>query len=171
MSGTLKKPEEVFHGDHLPEDLKWIMSDFGLSKNDPAVVLIAWHWHRVQQQQDTLQDGLLTLKAALDARLEKISGCAATVETLTGSLQDMAKALEQKPLHISRQIEAELKAPIAASAATCATLATRLKSLLLHSETTLRITARRQALAAFIAGLAIGSMLIPWTWQHFFSAR
>jgi hypothetical protein len=169
VSDALKRPEEVFHGDHLPEDLKWLMSHFNLPKNDPAIVLIAWHWHRVQQQRDILQDGTLALRAALDSRLEKITTCAATIESLAGSLESLSKVLAEKPLYVSQQIEAELKAPMAASAATCATLVTRLRSLLHHADTVVRGAQRRQALAAFISGLAVGSMLIPWTWQHFFS--
>jgi hypothetical protein len=48
----LRSPEEVFNGDHLPEDLKWLMTSFNLPKNDPTIVLLAWHWKRVANMQD-----------------------------------------------------------------------------------------------------------------------
>ena len=65
----LSKPDEIFDGDKLPEDLKWIMSHFGLPKDDPLVVLMAWHWHRVQQNHDVILAGTMQLKAFLDPQI------------------------------------------------------------------------------------------------------
>jgi len=171
MSDELKKPEEVFNGDNLPEDLKWLMSHFGLPKNDPTVVLLAWHWQRVQNHNDAIQNSILMLKAALDTRIEKIESCASTVTTMTGTLEELSLVLSQKPLLISQQIEGELKTPIAASVQACSTLASRLSALLNYTNTTLQTTSRRQMWACFVSGLVIGSMLIPWTYMLFFSAR
>lgn len=171
MSEDLKKPEEIFNGDNLPDDLKWLMSHFGLPKNDPTVVLLAWHWQRVQNHNDTIQNSIFMLKAALDVRLEKIQSSATTVETLTGSLEELSHVLSQKPLVISQQIETELKTPITDSVQTCAELASRLKALLDHAHITLKATLRRQMWACFLSGLVVGSMLIPWTYLLFFSAR
>ena len=73
----IRRPEQVFDGDNLPDDLKWIMSHFGLPKSDPAVVLIAWHWYRVLNNQDAIHAGAMELKAVLDPRLEKFQSSSA----------------------------------------------------------------------------------------------
>lgn len=171
MIEALKKPEEIFNGDNLPEDLKWLMSHFGLPKNDPTIVLLAWHWQRVQNHNDTIQNSILMLKAALDARIENIQTGVSTVETLTDILTELSAVFSNKPLLISQQIETELRTPISESVQTCTALAALLKILLNHVDTTLKVTTRRQMWACFTSGLVIGSMLIPWTYSLFFSVH
>ncbi len=67
----LRPPEEVFNGDNLPTDLKWLMTSFNLPKNDPAVVLMAWHWKRVADMKDIIKTGQMELNAALESRIDK----------------------------------------------------------------------------------------------------
>ena len=109
MSDTpqqIRPPEQVFDGDNLPDDLKWIMSHFGLPKNDPAVVLIAWHWYRVLNNQDAIRAGAMELKAVLDPRLEKFYSASATLERLLPSLDKVIGFLAQDDAALKAKVEA-----------------------------------------------------------------
>jgi hypothetical protein len=46
----LSKPDEIFDGDKLPEDLKWIMSHFGLPKDERIAGLEARHDHEFSRR-------------------------------------------------------------------------------------------------------------------------
>ncbi len=158
----IKLPHEVFTGDNLPDDLKWLMTSFNLKKKDPCIVLLAWHWNRIKNSEDAIQGGIYSLKAALDARVEKIEIAGNKVESLASSVEQLASLLEQKPSIVSQQITHELNAPINESVATCSMLAIQLKELLDQTQTTLKQALWRQAVASFVTGLFIGASLILW---------
>ena len=84
----LRPPEEIFNGDNLPADLKWLMTSFNLPKNDPAVVLMAWHWKRVVDMKDVIKTGQMELNAALETRIDKAEGFA---NTFSRSIPTLAK--------------------------------------------------------------------------------
>jgi len=107
MSETqqIRPPEEVFDGDNLPDDLKWIMSHFGLPKSDPAVVLIAWHWYRVLNNQDAIHAGAMELKAVLDPRLQKFQSSSAVLEAVLPSLDKIVQFLTQDDAAMKAKVE------------------------------------------------------------------
>lgn len=107
MSETtqIRTPEEVFDGDNLPDDLKWIMSHFGLPKSDPAVVLIAWHWYRVLNNQDAIHAGAMELKAVLDPRLQKFQASSAVLETVLPNLDKIVQFLTQDDEAMKAKVE------------------------------------------------------------------
>jgi hypothetical protein len=166
---ALKRPEETFNGDNLPDDLKWIMAHFGLPKHDPAVVLIAWHWFRVNQGADVLKNGTLALQVALDARLQKVNAGSAAVENLVDLVENLTALLSPRPLAISQQIESELKIPITDSVKACSKLAVEMNALLSRSTTVLKTASRRQLLACLMAGFATGTTLTAWIFCLFYT--
>jgi hypothetical protein len=101
----IRTPEQVFDGDNLPDDLKWIMAHFGLPKNDPAVVLIAWHWYRVLNNQDAIHAGAMELKAVLDPRLEKYQASSAILERLLPGLDKVIQFLSQDDAALKAKVE------------------------------------------------------------------
>ena len=111
----LRPPEEVFNGDHLPEDLKWLMTSFNLPKNDPTIVLLAWHWKRVANMQDITKQAQMELSAALESRIDKIEGFAGTIQQVDANLGKVNDSLTQEHLHLKTKIEKEMKQPIANS--------------------------------------------------------
>ncbi len=161
-SEDIRLPHEVFTGDNLPDDLKWLLSAFKLKKNDPTVVLFAWHWQRMKHGEDTIQNGIYTLKAALDTRVEKMENAAESVDSLISTLQQLASVLAEKPLTISQQITHELNTPIADSVQSCTTLAAQLKALLHQTQTTLKLAVRQQVTASFTTGLLLGGLAVIW---------
>jgi hypothetical protein len=107
MSETqqIRPPEQVFDGDNLPDDLKWIMTHFGLPKHDPAVVLIAWHWYRVLNNQDAIHAGAMELKAVLDPRLAKFQASSVVLERLLPGLDRLIQFLTQDDATLKAKVE------------------------------------------------------------------
>lgn len=165
----MNDPETVFEMGELPDDLKWLVAQFRLQPNDPALLLLAWHWKRVQQGGDTIQNATQELKAALDTRVERMLASTEALESIADHFSEIRASLDQKPLRISERIDAELREPIRASVEACSNIALPLKSLLQETEIILRKARRQQMIAAFIAGIFVGAMLLPWTYFYFFS--
>jgi hypothetical protein len=160
---------ELAYPESLPDDLKVLLLEQKVSVDDPLVALLAWHWLRINESRDAIQDSTLTLKAALDLRIGKIVAHADSLETLTGHLEALSQVLAEKPLGISQRIQAELAQPIAESVKSAQQIAFDLKTLLTDVNVTGKRFQRSRHIAAFLSGLSTGAMLIPWTYSHFFS--
>jgi hypothetical protein len=146
------KPEELLDPTKLPEDLQWLPERFKLQPDDPVFLLIAWHWHRVKQGEDTLRAAIVEMKAALDKRVESLSNAAETVAGVGAALVSLQDALEHKPEELGRQIEAQLTKPMADALAQIKALDKALAPL----ARTFRSAQHRQLLAAILTGVALG---------------
>jgi hypothetical protein len=160
---------ELAYPESLPDDLKVLLHEQKVPVDDPLVALLAWHWLRINESRDAIQDSTLTLKAALDLRIGKIIAHSDSLETLTGHLEALSQVLAAKPLGISQQIQAELAQPIAESVKSAQQIALDLKALLTDLNVTGKQFQRSRHMAAFLSGLSTGALLIPWTYSHFFS--
>jgi hypothetical protein len=156
----LRPPEEVFNGDNLPADLKWLMTSFNLPKNDPAVVLMAWHWKRVADMKDVLKTGQMELNAALETRIEKAEGFANTIQQVNANLGKAAGALALAQLDMKAKIESELKQPISDSLEKAALLGTSLEKLLQTIQTRETEYHRKRWWAAYWSGWASGVLIM-----------
>jgi hypothetical protein len=165
----MKNPTELAYPESLPDDLKVLLHEQRIPADDPLIVLLAWHWVRINESRDAIQDGTLTLKAALDLRIGKILAHAGTLETITTHLENLSQVLAEKPLGVSRQLQTELAQPIAESVKSAQQIAHDLKVLLTDVNHTDRRFQRSRHTAAFLSGLSTGALLIPWTYSHFFS--
>ena len=154
MSGPqqIRTPEQVFDGDNLPDDLKWIMSHFGLPKNDPAVVLIAWHWYRVLNNQDAIHAGAMELKAVLDPRLEKFHASTALLERALPALEKVVRFLGQDEVALKTRIEGWQR-PIEE-------VAKALEKVVGDIDRRWKEQTLRHCVACFLGGTATGALLI-----------
>lgn len=136
----LRPPEEIFNGGNLPEDLKWLMTNFNLPKDDPTVVFCAWHWNRVRQHYQLINEAGLHFKAVLDPRIDMIQAYAASMDKLYPGLDAIAKILgQEKPMvQISQKLE----------------------KVVSDLDREWRALNWQRAVACFIAGMAVGSILI-----------
>lgn len=146
------KPEELLDPETLPDDLQWVATHYRLQPNDPVFLIIAWHWNRMKACEDTVRLAIVELKSALDARIESLTDAAETVAGVNAVLTEVQAALEQKPEQLGRQLEAELKQPVADAVAKLQALE---KSLAPVSRN-FRSSQRRQLLAALLIGVALG---------------
>jgi hypothetical protein len=146
------KPEQLLDPETLPEDLRWLVSDFKLAPKDPVFLLIAWHWHRVQQAEDSLRAANVELQTAVDTRVDALAGTAESVAGLSELLVQVQAALEQKPALLTAQVEAELKAPLAHLHA----VEKSLGALLNRVQGATSRSHRREVLAALLIGFTLG---------------
>ena len=146
------KPEQLLDPETLPDDLRWLATEFKLQPKDPVFVLIAWHWHRVQQAEDTLHQAQLELQTAVDARIDSLAASADTIGSLAEMLEQVQTALEKKPALLTAQLDAELKAPLAKLKA----LEKSLDGLVRSTSAVTAKSQRRQILAALVTGVALG---------------
>jgi hypothetical protein len=154
--------EELLDPENLPEDLHWLATEFELNPDDPVFALIAWHWHRVQQGEDSLRGAAMELKAAVDHRIDQLMGATETALTLQNQLEAVRSALEVEPLALSQRIEADLRRPVSETVAEVSRLSSTVDRLVRTTETMLRRAQRRQALASFVIGVGFGGSLILW---------
>ncbi len=165
----MKSPTELAYPESLPDDLKVLLHEQQVPADDPLIALLAWHWLRINESRDAIQDGTLTLKVALDARIAKILTHSDSLETITVHLEALSAVLAERPLGISQRIESELAQPIAESTQTARQIAIDLKALLVDVNITGKRFQRSRHIAAFLSGLSTGALLIPWTYSHLFS--
>jgi hypothetical protein len=156
----LRLPEEVFNGDNLPDDLKWLMTSFNLPKNDPAVVLLAWHWKRVADMKDVIKTGQMELNAALESRIDKAEGFATTIQQVDANLGKVAEALALTHLNLKTKIETEFKQPVADSLEKAVLVATTLEKFLQTIQTREAEYNRKRWRAAYWSGWASGVLIM-----------
>jgi hypothetical protein len=154
----IRRPEQVFDGDNLPDDLKWIMAHFGLPKSDPAVVLIAWHWYRVLNNQDAIHAGAMELKAVLDPRLEKFQSSSAALERLLPGLDKLIGFLTQDDVALKAKIEGWEK-PIEQ-------LAQSLDKVVRNIDRRWKEQTLQHHIACILGGMAAGSLLTLCAFLH-----
>lgn len=146
------KPEQLMDPETLPEDLRWVASEFRLAPKDPVFLLIAWHWHRVQQAEDSLRTAAVELQTAVDSRVDAIRGAAGAAAKLGEQIEQLRTTLERRPALISDHVEAELNAPLAKVHA----LEKSFDALLRQSRDLTEKSRRLQILAALLIGVALG---------------
>lgn len=149
-------PDDLLNPETLPEDLHWLAAEFRLSPNDPAFLLIAWHWRRVQEGEDSLKAATLDLKTVIDRRLGQTEQMAAKVDSVSNGLAEVAALLREQPLTLGQRLEADLAQPVARAAESIQALERQLGGLLRRAETTIALAQRRQAIAAFFIGCFVG---------------
>ena len=146
------KPEDLLNPADLPDDLKWLPTHYKLHPSDPVYLLIAWHWRRVKQSEDTLRAAIVEMKAALDSRIELLAESAETVAGVNESLAATQGAIDGLLPEIEAQLEAKLSRPIADAAGQIKTLE---KSLMPLGKQ-IQMAKRRYLLAALLIGVALG---------------
>lgn len=158
-AAQLRSPEEIFDGDKLPDDLKWIITHFGLAKNDPIVVLLAWHWHRVHQNQEVIDGGALQFKAVLDPRIAKIEGYAGIIEKMQPGLSKLADVLGQDEATLKNKLHEGLQKPLDQITKT-------LEKLVSDLDREWKELNWQRCFACFVAGMAAGAILIQCVLQR-----
>lgn len=138
----------------LPDDLKWVAAHHRLHPTDPVYLLLAWHWRRIKQAEDTIQAAILEMRTGLDARLTALSEAADTVEGVNDALLEVQAMLAEKPAELSTQIDNALAKPVQQAVARVAevgkTLADAAKGY--------RAARRREILASLLVGVGLGLM-------------
>ena len=159
-------PDDLLDPAKLPDDLKLLVTQFKLQPNDPVYLLLIWHWRRVQGTEDILKTRTMELQAALDTRVAKVEAAVAKIESAKVLLASLTTALEQKPLALTRRMEADLKAPIADAIQNLRSLDKSMADAMGAARETLGAAGRRQALAALVAGFTAGLFLATFFWTR-----
>lgn len=146
------KPEELLDPATMPEDLQWVATQYRLQPNDPVFLLIAWHWNRMKACEDTVKLAIVELKSALDARVESLADAAETVTGVNTVLAEVQAVLQEKPAQLGKQLEAELKQPVAQAVSQLQALEKSLAPLARNFQA----VQRRQLLAALLIGVTLG---------------
>lgn len=146
------KPEDLFEPGNFPDDLKWVPAHYKLHPSDPVYLLLAWHWRRVKQSEDTMKAAIVELKQALDDRIGHLVEAAETVIGINEALADVQTALEEKPAHLEAQLDAKLNQPVAHALARLQDL----EKLLAPLARSFQMARRRQLLATLLVGVALG---------------
>lgn len=144
--------EELFDPASFPEDLTWVPAHHRLHPDDPVYLLLAWHWRRVKQSEDTIAAAILELRSMLDSRVIAVSKAAETVSAVNEALAGVQDALETKPEELAAQLDVLLAGPVNAAVE-------RLQALeksLLPVARSFEASRRRHTLATLLVGVALG---------------
>lgn len=180
------EPAQLAYPANLPDDLKVLLHEHKIPKNDPLIVLLAWHWLRINESRDEIKDNTVQLRktldedreaiqenrlkieAALDVRLEQMEEWTDTFKGLYGHLEKLSQVLAEKPLGISQQIQEDLNKPIAESVKSTQELATTVSGLVATVDESLKRLRRSHVITAFLSGYSTGVFIVSWIYFHFF---
>ena len=148
------KPQDLLDADNLPPELQWVAAHHDLNPDDPVYLLIAWHWHRVQAAENTLQAAIVEMKAAMDVRIEALVDAADTITGINTALESVQKELANRPALLSKELETQLRQPVKNTVAELETMIQSLEPV----ARSFRILPRRLLLATLLTGLALGAI-------------
>ncbi|AHF92555.1 hypothetical protein OPIT5_22275 [Opitutaceae bacterium TAV5] len=146
------KPLDLLDPETLPDDLRWVVSEFKLHPRDPVFQLIVWHWQRIEKGEDRLQAASMALQATIDARLEQAGKVSESADVLAGHLVALREALDKRPALVSEQLGEELRAPLTSFRAQEKALA----AVVARAEASLGRSRHGERLAALVVGLGLG---------------
>lgn len=149
---SLPKPEDLLDPASFPEDLQWVPAHYKLHPTDPVYLLLAWHWRRVKQTEDTIHAALLELRVSLDGKMTALSQAAETVNGVTESLAIVQESLEEKPAELTEQIDTMLAQPIENAVGKLRALEKALAPI----GRSFQVSQRRQLLSALLVGVTLG---------------
>lgn len=148
------KPADLLDPAKLPEELQWVAKQHKLHPDDPVFLLIAWHWNRINKCEETVRNATVEMRAILDARTAKMGDAAEVVTGVNSALAEVQDALERKPEELAAQLQAALKQPLAGAIDRLKALEAGLVPLARKFED----AQRRQLLAGFLIGVALGAI-------------
>lgn len=105
-------PEQLLDPETLPDDLRWLGAEFRLSPKDPVFLLIAWHWHRVQEAEDSLRVATVEFQSTVDKRGKDVAAAVNMIASLRESLSQVETAWQEQPALIKQQWDTELAAAL-----------------------------------------------------------
>lgn len=146
------KPEDLLDPASFPEELQWVPAHYKLHPTDPVYLLLAWHWRRVKQTEDTIHTALLELRTSLDGKMTALSRAAETVNGVNDALADVQTMLEEKPGELTEQIDTMLAQPLENAIAKLQALEKSLDPVARRFQ----VSQRRQMLAALLVGVTLG---------------
>jgi hypothetical protein len=182
----MKNPTELAYPEKFPDDLKLLLKEQKVPANDPLVVLLAWHWMRLNEGRDVLRETTTQLKAALDERQEamqdkafkigalleerfkRLDEWSKTLQTIFENVDGLSRVLSEKPLGISQQIASELAHPISQSVDLVKQLSVDIGGLLADVDASRKRLVWSHIVTAYISGFATGTLLISWIYSHIF---
>ncbi len=153
----------------LPDDLRNLLGKLKVPADDPLLLVLAWHWQRIEGERDRIKEGTLELKAILDNRLEQINGAAKGMEELLAHLEGLRKVLAKSPSLLSEQFDKELKEHVRTAIAATDHLTAQVHTLTATGGKAFRRVRWTTWTAAFLSGFATGAMFLPWIVFHFSS--
>ncbi len=153
----------------LPDDLRNLLGKLKVSADDPLLLVLAWHWQRIDGERDKIKEGTLELKAILDNRLERINGAAKVMDEVLGHLEGLSNVLAKSPSLLSQQFDKELQEHVRTAIAATDHLTAQIHTLTATGGKALRRVRWTTWTAAFLSGFATGTMFLPWIAFHFFS--
>jgi hypothetical protein len=169
----MKKPDELANPDNLPADLKQLLQTFKVPGNDPLVAVLAWHWLRIEETRDIIDEkraafdeSVGKISAILNVRKEQFESWSKTLQELFLHLQDINKALSDKPLAISKAIAEQLAHPIGQSVTLVEQLATDSQQLVTTVDASQKRLGRSHLITAFLSGYATAALIISWIFFH-----
>lgn len=177
---------QLAYSDKLPEDLRALLTIQKVPPDDPLIALLAWHWLRINESRDVIQNSasqlgstleerraamqeiMLQLEALLGARLKDFTGFAGTLDSIFGHLGDLSEVLSKQPLGISQRITEELAHPISQSVSLVKQLSVDASGLITDVDTSRKRLIWTYVVTAFLCGYATGTLIISWIYSHIF---
>lgn len=183
----MKKPDELADAKKLPPDLKVLLQELKIQEDDPLFAVLAWHWIRIDQSRDILEDRTAKLTSTLDERKgvieEKVQQIAAllkvrkeeleswneTLQQIFQNLENVNTTLKDEPLAISKHITEQLAHPIGQSVTLVQQLASEIKGLVTDLSAARQRLHRSHVITAFLSGYATAALILSWIVFHFYS--
>lgn len=168
MSEPEKLMEQIRAGE-IPDDLQWMVQEFKLQPNDPAFLLLIWHWKRIAQVHDQLHEEANVFRSALEVCMEKVDCRIADWQKVAATIVSFQEMLGKLSCDLGQRLEKEMQRPISESLVASQQLEARLNGLLAKVAGQNKQSILHMVIGCVLAGFAFGTVIITWILFHYYS--
>jgi hypothetical protein len=91
-------PERLLSSDELPPELRCIAAEHRLQRDDPAFLLLAWHWKQTEGHENRLRSLTVELTSVIDLRLRKLAEVSSSLDRMPEAVEALLLALRSSGL-------------------------------------------------------------------------
>lgn len=173
MSESEKLPEQKLldgiESGQVPDDLQWMVDQFKMQPNDPAFLLLIWHWQRIAKVKDLLHVEANTFRAAIEVTVEKAECHLVEWQKVAQTITVFQKMLATLSRDMGQRLESGMQKPIADSLTASRQLEAQLNGLLVKVVSQNKQSLFHLIVGCILSGFAASSIFISWILFRLFS--
>lgn len=153
----------------IPDDLQWMVREYKLQPNDPAFLLLLWHWQRMGQVHDRLHEEAKIFRGAVENNIEKAHQHLREWQGAVKVITEFQQKLSTVSRDMNQRLENGLLKPINDSLVASQQLEAQLNGLLTKIDGRNKQSTLHIVIGCILSGFAAGAVFIPWTCSLLFT--
>lgn len=149
-------PERLLSSDELPPELRCIAAEHRLQRDDPAFLLLAWHWKQTEGHENRLRSLTVELTSVIDLRLRKLAEVSSSLDRMPETVEALVPALDRHPDILAKRLASVLDPAITRIATDTQRLTDRLRDV----QAAFERVQRERLLIALVGGASVGALFV-----------